>query len=118
MQPHDQVTGPPARHAMDGPDRPFVYDPRQKRPVPVVKPRPALVLPSAAWNRRGNNFPFDTTTITTRGKNALMYDQFTVMRAVPASAERATSRCPCRYMNAVFPFLVLDQSMMCSLASH
>lgn len=33
-----------------------------------------------------NSFPFDSTTITTRGKNALMYDQFTVTRTVPASA--------------------------------
>src|SRR5574340_1674250 len=33
MQLHDQVTGPPAHHAMDGRGRPFVHDPRQKRPV-------------------------------------------------------------------------------------
>ena len=39
MQPHDQVTGPPAHHAMDGRDRPFVHDPRQKCPVPLVELR-------------------------------------------------------------------------------
>ena len=39
MQPHDQVTGPPAHHAMDGRDRAFVHDPRQKRPVHLVELR-------------------------------------------------------------------------------
>src|SRR6516165_12171438 len=37
MQSHDQVTGPPAHHAMDSRDRPFVHDPRQKRPVLLVE---------------------------------------------------------------------------------
>jgi hypothetical protein len=39
MQPHDQVTGPPAHHAIDGRARPFVHDPRQKRPVLRVELR-------------------------------------------------------------------------------
>ncbi len=39
MQPHDQVTGAPAHHAMYGRDRPFVYDPRQKCPMRLVELR-------------------------------------------------------------------------------
>src|SRR3974377_1374403 len=39
MQPHDQVTATPAHPAMDGRDRPFVHDPRQKCPVPLVELR-------------------------------------------------------------------------------
>src|SRR6478752_2906960 len=37
MQPHDQVKAPPAYHAMDGRNRPFVHDPSQKCPMPLVE---------------------------------------------------------------------------------
>src|SRR5271155_1007009 len=37
MQPHDQIAGSPAHHAMDGRDRAFIYNPRQKGPVLSIK---------------------------------------------------------------------------------